>query len=110
VKPENIFKDDDGNIILNDWSSAAFTGKNIAWAGTLWYYEKPETMKHDPQPKDDLIALIRTAYRMYSMTFPSDWSLERITNTFSSSVLWRRALELAEQCDYDGLRDFFNSL
>lgn len=32
VKPENIFKDDHGCIILSDWSSSAQIGKIVDWA------------------------------------------------------------------------------
>ena len=110
VKPENILKDDQGNIILNDWSSAVSIGKSVKWVGTEWFYEIPGTTNHYPQPRDDLIALVRTVFLMYSMIFPPGWSRERMDNVFSSSRLWRNALELAEDCDYDGLSDFFNGL
>ena len=110
VKPENIFKDSEGNIILNDWGSAAIIGKYVLWAGTLWFYNQPETEKHYPQPADDLIALVRTAFLMHSMIFPPDWSRDRIEHILSSSSLWSRALKFAESCDYDELRDFFNNL
>jgi serine/threonine protein kinase len=119
VKPDNIFKEDSGNVILSDWSSAATTGKSVVWAGTEWFYKMPTSNQHQPSPEDDLRALVRTVFLMYTMTFPRNWSLKQIENVFASSPLWRTALELAENCNYlilnsysnyYGLRNFFNNL
>ena len=101
VKPSNIFKDANNRIILNDWSSAAITRKLCDWAGTEPFYEKKD--KHQPQPEDDLVALVRSVYMMYT----------RNDSTFINmrlSKLWCEALELAKSCDYDGLASFFQSL
>ena len=65
VKPYNIFKDQNGRIILSDWSSAATTGKEVPWAGTSWFYEEHPAV-HSPRPEDDLVALVRSVYLMHT--------------------------------------------
>ena len=103
VKPQNIFKDSNNRIILNDWSSGAKTGKLTDWAGTEFFYTKKD--KHDPHPKDDLLALVRSVYLMYR-----NQQTGQVLKAIELSPLWREAIQLAEVCDYDGLREFFNRL
>ena len=107
VKPHNIFKDaHSGCIMLSDWSSAAKTGSWVRWAGTSFFYKKHMDF-HSPQPVDDLVALIRTIHLMYTNCMPLGRETVR---QMEGSVRWRGALQLAEACDYDGLRDFCNAL
>ena len=101
VKPENIFKDQCGRIILNDWSSAATTGETVPWEGTGWFY-KEHLVSHSPRPEDDLVALVRSVYIMYTRGEAGD--------DLELSVLWRKALRLATFCDYSGLAAFFSEL
>ena len=106
VKPQNIFKDDHGRVILNDWSSAAAMKKNARWAGTPFYYEKCGEY-HTPQAADDLVALVRSVYTMYTNTVPVEETTSRDINR---SPLWRAALQHARDLNYDQLRTFFNNL
>ncbi len=104
VKPENIFKDDTGRIILNDWSSSAKPENGlVAWAGTEFYYQKQDN-HHIPQPQDDLVALVRSVFVMVRCQRPSRDMLVAM----ESHPFWREALQLARSLDYNGLRDFFN--
>lgn len=100
VKPDNIFKDSDDRIILNDWSSSSKTGERVSWAGSEHFYERKET--HCPDPADDLVALVRSVYLMYTRNDRFDH--------INLSQLWSQALQLARNCDYDGLLAFFNKL
>jgi len=56
LKPHNMFKDDDSRIILNDRSSAAFTGMRVPWAGTTPFYDHREVVDVEgaplPQPEE----------------------------------------------------------
>jgi serine/threonine protein kinase len=107
VKPENIFKDENGRVILSDWGSAVTAGESVPWQGTRFYYDAPAGRYHTPEPADDLVALVRSVFAMYTNDMPS----ERTTNrTMEASSLWRGALQCARKSDYGGLQDFFNGL
>ncbi len=106
VKPENMFKDKNGRIILNDWSSAASTGVPVLWAGTEPFYTKGEGDLHTPQPQDDLVALVISVYVIYTNGRPP----ANIEHVMNCSEFWRDALVRARICDVDGLRTFFGKL
>mmetsp|Transcript_19403 Transcript_19403/g.26677 ORF Transcript_19403/g.26677 Transcript_19403/m.26677 type:complete len:463 (-) Transcript_19403:96-1484(-) len=110
VKPQNILKDEQGRVILNDWSSAATIGVPVLWAGTEPFYDQREVVDergtHHPRPEDDLVALVRSVYTMYVIDFPC----ENLEHVMSLSSLWRTALQYARACDYDNIRKFFNML
>jgi len=113
VKPQNIFKDDNGRVFLNDWSSAATTGSRVPWEGTPFFYPKHEAM-HRPTAEDDLVALVRTVYILSTHDdprFPARFAWEGSTMTrMEGNLLFRRALECARALDYDGLMKIFNQL
>ncbi len=104
VKPENIFKDETGRIILSDWSSCAETGIEADWAGTEFYYQKQ--VRHIPQPQDDLVALVRSVYLMTK----NQQAHMDVHALMENNLRWGRALELARSLDYDELRKSFNTL
>jgi hypothetical protein len=105
VKPQNMFVDDNQRIILNDWSSAAYTGMSVLWTGTGPYYASHEG-DHLPQPHNDLVALVRSVFCMYRNMFPPN-DLEAI---MQGSKLWRECLQAAADLDYDRLFGLFSSL
>eukprot|EP01033_Poteriospumella_lacustris_P015275 gene15275-10922_t len=103
VKPQNIFIDDRGVVFLNDWGSAAETGKLTPWTGTEYVYT-PRDGAHRPLPAEDLVAFVRTIFLLYTGLSPSALA-ERC---MAYSEFWREALRLANLCDYDALRSFIN--
>lgn len=106
VKPQNMFKDKNERIILNDWSSAARSGELVPWAGTRFYYER-QLGDHAPDPADDLVALVRSAYVMYTNeASPDDATLRAM----DLSPLWHKALKHARNCRYGKLMAFLNKL
>jgi serine/threonine protein kinase len=105
VKPHNMFKDPHGRIILNDWSSAADMNQPVPWVGTEPFYQRVNGDRC-PQPVDDLVALVRSVFIMYTNSFP-DGDIEHI---MSLSNLWCEALRLARLSDINGLRTFFNNI
>lgn len=113
VKPQNIFKDDNGRVFLNDWSSAATTGSRVSWEGTPFFYPNHEA-KHKPTAKDDLVALVRTVFILSTHDdprYPARFVWEGSTMTrMEGNLLFRRALECARVLDYDGLMNIFNQL
>lgn len=103
VKPQNIFIDDRGVVFLNDWGSAAKTGKLTPWEGTEYFYT-PRDGAHGPSPAEDLVAFVRTIFLLYTGLSPSALA-ERC---MAYSEFWREALRLANLCDYDALRSFIS--
>jgi serine/threonine protein kinase len=90
VKPNNIFKDQNGRIILSDWSSVATTGVTEPWAGTSWFCEE-HRINYSPRPADDLVELVRSVYLMNTRGELDD-NIERC-------ILWRETLQMARVCD-----------
>jgi serine/threonine protein kinase len=107
VKPHNIFIDETGRVILNDWSSAVEAGTDVPWVGTPAFYDKPLCESHSPQPSDDLVALVRSVYAMYTNELPI---MGTTNNLMEQSVIWSKALQYARECNYNKLRRFFNEL
>ncbi len=81
----------------------------VPWAGTIFYY-KAHRGKHSPEPADDLVALVRSAYLMYSNANPTGVAGIGTVRAMDASPLWRQALEYARACQYDSLMAFFNRL
>jgi hypothetical protein len=105
VKPSNILKDGD-RILLIDWSSSGYSYVSVAWEGTRPFYEDKHGQEHEPRPEDDLIALARSVYVMYT----GDTAYDDLVTRMESSRLWRRALEYAARLDYDRVKKVFNEL
>jgi hypothetical protein len=105
VKPSNILKDGD-RILLIDWSSSGYSYVSVAWEGTRPFYEDKHGQEYEPRPEDDLIALVRSVYVMYT----GDTAYDNLVTRMESSRLWRRALEYAARLDYDRVKKVFNEL
>jgi hypothetical protein len=105
VKPSNILKDGD-RILLIDWSSAAYSYVSVAWEGTRPFYEDKHGQEYEPRPEDDLIALVRSVYVMYT----GDTAYDDLVTRMESSRLWHRALEYARCLDYERVKKVFNEL
>ena len=61
-----VLSQDRQNIILNDWGSAVECGSEVPYEGTYGFSEEPPVpgRLHTPSFKDDLVALVRSAYLM----------------------------------------------
>jgi hypothetical protein len=105
VKLSNILKDGD-RILLIDWSSAAYTDVSVAWEGTRPFYEDKHGQEYAPRPEEDLVALVRSVYVMYT----GDTTYDGLVTRMESSRLWHRALEYAARLDYDRVKKVFNEL
>lgn len=102
VKPQNIFIDDEGNVIFSDWGSAAMTGELTTWAGTKYFYTPQD--EHWPSPAEDLVAYVLTIFVLDTGVAPSE-----ARRCVACSAFWQEALRLANQCNYDALRIHINS-
>jgi hypothetical protein len=105
VKPSNILKDGD-RILLIDWSSSGYSYVSVAWVGTRPFYEDKHGQEYEPRPEDDLIALVRSVYVMYT----GDTAYDELVTRMESSRLWHRALEYAVRLDYDRVKKVFDEL
>lgn len=71
IKPDNIFVDAAGCVILNDWGSSSAIGVSSMWAGTKAYTEeKPSGGVHVPNITSDLVSLARTVYSISKQLLP----------------------------------------
>lgn len=69
IKPDNIFLSrDEQNILLNDWGSASTCGEEVPYQGTYGFSDRPSSplgaLFHVPAFKDDLVAVVRSAFLM----------------------------------------------
>jgi hypothetical protein len=108
IKPANIFKYKN-SIFLNDWGSAVKKSDQLVrYEGTYGFGSRPSTGLHVPSPKDDLVALARSAYLMLFNHRPPhpdvDTDIDAFWNyRFNQNTIWREILSCTNNLDYDRL-------
>ena len=115
VKPQNIFiRSDDSSIFLNDWGSSCALNSQQRFVGTYGYCD-PHISGAEVRcsAEADLRGLVRAAYAMYTGLSPPN-DCEAADNFWSEVLkycnIWRRAMDYANNLQYDELRDFLFQL
>jgi hypothetical protein len=113
ISPENLLRDRNGAIIVNDWSSALVDQVPSQMAGG-WYFASDQVLnlliqQQEPayRPQDDLHSLVRTI----AFQVKSSEDLLRCAESTGIQKFWEKSLtgywetvaEAAEGLDYDGL-------
>lgn len=112
IKPENIFVVNGEEILLNDWGISCPLSETgmLPWKGTRAYSDPPdEDSLHFPSPAKDLRSLVRCAYSMLFYESEQPKNMEYWSGRLESGV-WQDAMQAADVCNYDALRNIFMSL
>lgn len=117
VKPDNIYfrEGDLEHIILSDWSSSAERDVRCPFEGTILFASQPDPDGHHfPTRQVDLYSLVKSVFCLVRQQQPAlnDWQTVedywcKVEDNFPS---FRRALALAKEANYDGLKAHMNSV
>ena len=129
ISISNIFYDKQSNhIFLNDWSSAyykhssptsssLFRGNSVKWVGTPYFScsSADDRGNHIPTAADDLRSIVKCAQISYcNPPFFSTSSANEMEVYFDREILqspyWRKAWNLAGNCEYDSLAAHFQQI
>jgi serine/threonine protein kinase len=116
VKPDNIYFDraNADRIILNDWSSSVRSNQECVFAGTRLFASRPVNGRHVPTPQLDLCSLVKTVFCFVHTKNPAvgdDWdNIEQFwASVCAKFASFTRLMQLANNCDYDGIRREFEA-
>ena len=113
VKPDNIYIDDDGKVFLSDWSSSCDRDSMQTYQSTFGFYDNPTTPEAPTMtvsPKDDLRALVKSAYLMLFNSSAPHPDLDVTLfwrNRLREDTIWKEAMDYCDDLDYDRLQSLF---
>ena len=114
VKPDNIYIniENEDNALLNDWASSCSFGTFLYKRGTYGFYDQTSgEVAFNPKPQDDLKALVKSAYLMLFNAPPPHpifiQNLEQFWSCMYGVPLWKKALEHADESNYEALGELF---
>jgi hypothetical protein len=106
IKPDNMYFDSDGKILLNDWASATALNDISIGVGTAGYSNMNEA-----SASNDLISLVKTAYTFVTSRKPPSEEYESFWNdAFIEGSLWMEIYDAARNCDYERMEILMSKL
>lgn len=104
VKPDNIYLDDEDDIILNDWGSSTRLSSSSSWDGVTPGFCDPPDFDGDGKVRD-LRSAVRTAWCFVRNQFPDTTDGQSFWDFFESGDenFWQEAWKLANETKYTEL-------